>query len=396
MIWVHAWRDLARHQARTLLSLLGIAIAAALLLDMVMLSGGIERSFGALLASRGFQLRVAPAGTLPFDTDATIAHADSIRRAIRDDPAVQSAGAVLGMSLFGRGRDSSHALVVYGVTPDAQGIYEVMRGRDLQEADSAAVLLSTPAALRLRVAIGDSVELSGRLDARTASASVTQTVVVVGEAHFTYDARSQPSIAVTLPLAQRLGGSSTTDRVSVMMVRVRNDSVADEVARRLRLELPSVSVSSIAEMLVQFRQRLSYFRQLSLILGSIALVITVLLVTTLLTVAVNERIGEIAALRAIGIARFTVMRQVVAGAMILTSAGGAAGLVLGLATARWLDAILTSFPGLPAAISFFVADRGQCAVAGAVLLTTGLVASIAPAWRAASAPIAATLRSDAA
>ena len=44
---------------------LGVAVAAALLLDMVMLSGGIERSFGELLRSRGYQLRISPLGTLP-------------------------------------------------------------------------------------------------------------------------------------------------------------------------------------------------------------------------------------------------------------------------------------------------------------------------------------------
>ena len=38
-------RSLRRHPVRTGLSLAGIAVAAAMLLDMVMLSGGLERSF---------------------------------------------------------------------------------------------------------------------------------------------------------------------------------------------------------------------------------------------------------------------------------------------------------------------------------------------------------------
>ena len=148
-------------------------------------------------------------------------------------------------------------------------------------------------------------------------------------------------------------------------------------------------------MVAQFRLRLSYFRQLSLILGSIALVVTVLLVGTLLAIAVNERIGEIAALRAIGISRWSVLRQVVLEGLLLTVAGGILGVGLGMATARWLDAILTSFPGLPAAISFFVADARQLSTAAVILLATGILAGVLPAWRAASTPIAATLRSDA-
>jgi len=55
-----------------MLAVLGVAIAAAMLLDMVMLATGMRESFRELLVSRGYDIRLAPKGTLPFDTDATI------------------------------------------------------------------------------------------------------------------------------------------------------------------------------------------------------------------------------------------------------------------------------------------------------------------------------------
>ncbi|HEY4319972.1 MAG TPA: ABC transporter permease [Gemmatimonadales bacterium] len=396
MTWRHAWRDLTRHRVRSALSLLGVAIAAALLLDMVMLSGGIEHSFGDLLLSRGFQLRLSPAGTLPFDTDASMAHADALLATVRADRRVAAAGAVLGVAAFAPHADSLVSLVVYGITPEAQGIYQLIRGHDLDPSDSDGVLISEPAATRLELGIGDRVTLSNGLDPRTGVAEVSRPLVVRGAARFSYDARDQPSVAVTLQTAQRLGGAALSDRASLLMVRITSDAAVDSVAASLRAQLPDVTVSSVAAMMVQFRERLSYFRQMSLILGSIALVVTVLLVTTLLTIGVNERRADIAALRAIGIARTTVLRQVMAQGVVLTVVGGAAGLVIGLGTARWLDAILTSFPGLPAAISFFVAGPRQLAIAATTLLMTGVLAGLVPAWRAASVPIAPTLRSEAA
>ncbi|HEX7337924.1 MAG TPA: hypothetical protein VF252_12025, partial [Gemmatimonadales bacterium] len=60
-----------------------------------------------------------------------------------------------------------------------------------------------------------------------------------------------------------------------------------------------------------------------------------------------------------------------------------------------LDSILTSFPGLPAAFSFFVPRAESLTTAGVVLLITGSLAGLYPAWLAARAPIAATLRSEA-
>jgi ABC-type lipoprotein release transport system permease subunit len=86
--------------------------------------------------------------------------------------------------------------------------------------------------------------------------------------------------------------------------------------------------------------------------------------------------------------------SVIAEGMALTVVGGALGTVLGLLTARYLDRILTSFPGLPAAISFFVPRAESLAVAALVLAGAGCLAGIPPAWRAAAAPIATTLKAE--
>jgi putative ABC transport system permease protein len=151
----------------------------------------------------------------------------------------------------------------------------------------------------------------------------------------------------------------------------------------------------VADLVRQFKQRLVYFRQLSYILASVSLIVTVLLVATLLTITVNQRLAEIATLRAIGISRNTIVGQVLLEGTILTLIGTGLGIVLGLVTARYLDSILTSFPGLPAAFSFFVPRRASLTTAGLVLLFTGTVAGLYPAWLAARLPIAATLRAEA-
>jgi putative ABC transport system permease protein len=126
-----------------------------------------------------------------------------------------------------------------------------------------------------------------------------------------------------------------------------------------------------------------------------SLIVTVLLVATLLAITVNERLGEIATLRAIGISRATVMRDVLVEGMTLTLVGSGLGILLGLVTAHYLDSILTSFPGLPAAFSFFVPRRENLTTAGLVLALAGSLAGVYPAWVAARAPIAATLRAEA-
>lgn len=392
-----AWgvKSLARRPLRTALSLAGIAVAAAMLLDMVMLSGGIDQSFAQLLLSRGYQIRLSPKGTLPFDTEASLSGTSAILATLRRDPAIEAAGAVLGASLYGRTRDSLITVFGYGIQPEAQALYQVTAGKDLEPGDTVGVLLSDPAARLLGAVVGDSISLLGRLDPQVAVAGVGRRLVVRGMVHFVYDYRGQPSVATVLAAMQRLARDDIQDRASLVVVKVRDDRAVERVAAGLRQRFPRLEVNSVADLVAHFRQRLVYFRQLSYILGSMSLIVTVLLIATLLTITVNERLGEIATLRAIGLSRATIIRQVFAEGTVLILLGATLGILLGLVTARYLDAILTSFPGLPATFSFFVPRADTLSRAGLVLVLTGAVAGLYPAWLAARAPIAATLRAEA-
>ena len=388
-----AAKNLARHRVRNTLAGLGIAVAAALLLDMVMLAGGMERSFERMLLSRGFQIRLAPKGTLPFDTEATFPGGSALSRTLRTDSRISAAGAVLGGALFTRVGDSLLPLAGLGVEPEGQGLYELDRGADLVPGDTSGIVIGASVAARTGWSLGDTVRLFGGTDPQVARARERR-VLVRGVVHWLYESRGQRTIGVTLPLIRALTGSSG-DRVSMIMVKVAGDSDIEAVAADIRRLDPGVEVNSVATLIARFRTRLTYFRQLSLILGTISLFVGVLLVSTLLTITVNERLGEIATLRAIGVSRAGIVRRVLAEGALLSLAGNGLGLVLGLLTARYLDGILTTFPGLPAAISFFVPERGAVLRAALALLAAGTLAGAWPAWRAARAPIAATLREEA-
>ena len=73
---------------------------------------------------------------------------------------------------------------------------------------------------------------------------------------------------------------------------------------------------------------------------------------------------------------------------LLPLSNRAAGLII----ARYLDSILLRFPGLPVDVSFFVLQPGDAALSVAVLIATGMIGGLYPAWRAASVNIAGALR----
>jgi putative ABC transport system permease protein len=179
------------------------------------------------------------------------------------------------------------------------------------------------------------------------------------------------------------------------MVKVRNDAEVEATRVWIERQIPTVSAISTTTALAQVDQRLSYFRQLAVILGSVSLFVGFLLVTTLVTVSVNERVGEIAVMRALGVSRAHIVQQIVLEAIALMLAGSVAGLGLGLVTAHYLNAILSSFPGLPMAIDFFLFQPKSAWTALGLLAISGIAAGIYPSFRAASLPIATTLRQEA-
>jgi putative ABC transport system permease protein len=388
-----AWASLIAHRSRTLLAVLGVAVSAAMLLDMVMLSTGMRDSFKALLLSRGFQLRIAPKGTLPFDTDATIADAPRVLRILRAMPDVAVVSPVLGGQLHVVARDTTVTATAIANEPAVQGDYDILVGRAPTGPNE---LVASDAFIRATGArIGDTLVAAAGFDAELRAFTGERKLVLVGRARFVYLPADQRAVSLPIGTLSAMQGTTPDARVSLVMAKARDGANVDALLARVQGALPQVSVTSIESAMQQVDQRLRYFRQLSLILGAVSLVVGFLLVATLVTVSVNERIGEIAILRAIGVARRRVVSQILIESVAIMVAGAALGLGLGLATARYLDSILSAFPGLPAAIDFFPFEPRDAWTALGLLVLAGLLAGIYPSWRSASLPIAGTLREEA-
>jgi putative ABC transport system permease protein len=388
-----AQASLIRHRARTGLAVLGVAIATAMLLDMVMLATGMRESFRELLLTRGFDIRLAPKGTLPFDTDATIPGADSIIKVLRANPDVGTISAVLGGSIHIAigGRDVSASIL--GIDPKVQGDYELVEGLDVASPD--AIVVNEYLLRKLGAKPGDTLTVATGFDPQTRTYVAQRKLVLTGIARFIYGAAEQSSAAVRRETLESMRGREARDRASLFMVKVRDGANPDSVRHWIEAQIPKVTAISIATAIAQVDQRLSYFRQLAFILGAVSLFVGFLLVTTLVTVSVNERAGEIAVLRAIGVSRAHVVQQIVIEGVAISLVGAIFGLGLGLVTARYLNSILSAFPGLPMAIDFFLFQPRAAWSALGLLVASGIVAGIYPAWRAASLPIADSLRREA-
>ena len=148
--------------------------------------------------------------------------------------------------------------------------------------------------------LGDTIVLASGYDAQLRTWTSRRSAVITGRARFLYLAAGQPALSLPIATLQAMGGEGTRDRVSIFMIKTREG--ADVEATRVAIEraVPQVTAIATADAVRSVEERLSYFRQLAFILGSVSLVVGFLLVTTLVTVSVQERIGEIAVMRAMG------------------------------------------------------------------------------------------------
>ena len=249
--------------------MLGVAIAAAMLLDMVMLATGMRESFRELLLSRGFELRLAPKGTLPFDTDATIPGVSAITAVLRSNPDIREISPVMGGSIHIQARDVDASAAVIGIDPNVQGDYEFLSGRDLTTAN--AIVVNDYLLKKLNARIGDTVNVASGYDPQTRTYSGQRKLVITGRVKFIYGATEQSAAAMRRETLEAMSGPEKRDRASLFMIRVRKGADAERVRDWIETQLPNVTAISVATAIAQVDERLSYFRQLAIILGAVSL-----------------------------------------------------------------------------------------------------------------------------
>lgn len=396
-----AWRSLVRQPARATLGILGVAAAGALLFDMLLLSHGLIVSMGDLFERGGYDVRVTSTTDLPrsgprirgaAQLTQNIAALDDVRGVL----AITFAEAQFPGDGRSPGADITDApagdlvATFEGTAGTAPPPWTVLRGRDVQNA--AEVVVSEEAARRLGVEVGSTLPL--RLSCRSGTEALPPVpVTVTGIGTFTFELGDEMTIAGTMATLEAACGRNVADEADIILVVSAGDP--DATARTIRTAHPELRTATNEEMLGRIQEGgFTYFQQISSVLTTVTVAFAALLITVLLTVSVNQRLGEIAALRALGLSRRRMAADVLSESTLIVGLGGLASLPLGWALAQGLDGILRRMPGIPAQLHFFVFQPDALVLDLALLAITALLAALYPMRIVARLPIAATLRAE--
>ena len=403
-----ALRGLLRQRGRTMLGIAGIAATGALLFDMLMLSRGLVVSMEQLLSGVGFDIRVSATQATPLTGPALTNMAETVAT-LAALPEVEDVVPIrIGdaeVDIGGRSR----AVRLIGADVTARRPWTLVEGNDLTTMDDGrwtaddrrwttddrrwTMLVNRNLARRLNLRPGSSVTLRG---ACTTNSSVPPiTFRVNGIVEFAFDQAGQLTAITNLQDFARTCGDVSRDEADMLMIASRPNAGPDAAVQTIRRVRPDLAAITNEELVARFQQvEFSYFRQISIVLATITMFFGLLLITVLLSVSTNQRLGEIAALRALGFSHKRMASDVLWRSALLVGSGGVVALPIGLALSIWLDELLQTMPGIPANLRFFVFEPRALVVYVALLAVTMAVAAVYPMWTVARLPIVSTLRAD--
>jgi putative ABC transport system permease protein len=336
-----AWRNLWRRPQRTLLSLVSIAIAAALLVFMLSFQLGV---YGVMKEST---LRIFD-GYAQFQPDGyaadpgldrTILHPEVLLEdAVRIQGVTIAAPRVNGFAILANGQRSYGAAVV-GVDParerELSSIAATIRaGRYLDPTDADTAVLGASLARNLQLTVGGKVTLLGAARDGSVAADVLRVVGIYRSGIPELD-RS----ILEMPLSRAQDTFAMTDRASTIALAGRSlgdlNSALGALGTLARRNRVSLLGWGALEPALHDALTLKYATSALLYLTLVAVVAFIILNTLLMSVL--ERTREFGMLLAVGMQSRLVGRMIWLELLTLALAGCTIGVLIGAGATLWLE-----------------------------------------------------------
>lgn len=378
------WRNIRGNAFRSWVVFLCALVVAGFALSTTLIMRGAENSLRLALARLGADIVVVPEGSeskvetaLLMGTPATVWMPQENMQKISAVPGVAVASPQLYLSTL---HDASCCtvpdmfLVAYDPATDftIQPWLKRRFGNDLKlgEAVGGTHIFVPPGEQNIKL-YGYFVSLKGNLE--PTGTGLDQSLF------FTFDtARDMARISHTR--AER-ALQIMPDSISAVLVKVVPGTKPQEVALGILHAVPGVTPIESPNMFQAYRKQMAGLLKTTLALLTITWALSVVLLGLVFSMAANERRREIGVLRALGASREYVFKSLLAEAVLLALAGGAAGIALGAFTIFLFRNLLISSLGIPflfpSAAPLLVLVGGGLVVALVSVTTAALV----PAYR---------------
>ncbi|HTE14830.1 MAG TPA: ABC transporter permease [Burkholderiales bacterium] len=291
---------------------------------------------------------------------------------------------------------STISFIGEGVSPSDEAEFgdalQISSGNNLSASLPRTVIIGVGLARNLGVKVGDTVVL---LSNTTSGGTNAVEVTVRGLFHSVSKAYDDAALRLPLVTTREL---LRTKGSHVWMVLLNDTSQTDTVLAQLKNKLPKDQFETVPwYKLSDFYNKTAelFTKQIQGLRLIIALIILLCISNTMI-MSVLERTGEIGTAMALGIKRSGILRLFLSEGILLGCIGGTIGILVGVTLAQIITVIGIPMPAPPGKSEGYLGgvliNGSMCVQAFAIAVTTTLVASIYPAWRASRMEIVDSLR----
>jgi putative ABC transport system permease protein len=388
-----AIKNLLRRKVRTLLTLIGIGVAIAVLYSLQEFQHGYEKGLQDEMNQLGAHIMVVPKGC-PYEAATIVLHGgkwprymdESYFDRIKAVPRIsQVAPILMDAMIIPETQDNK---IFLGITDDYGKLRAQWKinGRNFSGRDAREVILGTSVAEKLGLKAGDTFMLRQDSAGRAAGKEDADLKVVA-----TLDrSGSQDDGFIFMPLHTLQSLFNLPGKIVVVLVRAEkiDPSTLDQVTQDLRALGGNMNIFPLSELLNNAGQLMQVTRVFVMAIVIVAIAIGAVGVLNTILMAVFERTKEIGMMKAIGASSRDIFTLIWTETVLICTVGGLAGIGMALLSARGVEwflrkALASQFSALPATELIGISS-GAILACVALSVGLGVLAGCYPAWRASS------------
>ncbi|MFH0872215.1 MAG: ABC transporter permease [bacterium] len=375
-----AYKNLLRKKARSGLTIIGIALAAWVLVSLLGFNRGYESSLNKDIDNLGFQMLVTAKGC-PYEAATLMLKGGTglrymkqeIADSVASQPEVEQITPMLMQAVFDPNKGESGGITAYlGVDPATfpkmKSFLEFKQGGWFSDPNALEAVMGYEAAELEQREAGDLLLIPAK--------NVELKVVGVLKRTGTQD---DGTIFLPLKAVQKIFGIK--DELTGIGVKVKKEADIAQFEERM-YRLPDVQVVSLTQVKQTIMTLVSTAKVMVFSIALIAILIAVVGVINTILMSVMERIQEIGILKSMGATAWDIFKLIWLETLILCLTGGLIGTAMAMATAKLTEILVRQL--LPYAPSGGLVQINLVLVlfTFGVVTLIGLISGIYPSWKA--------------
>jgi putative ABC transport system permease protein len=375
-----AYKNLLRKRVRSLLTLIGIALSAWVLVSLLGFNHGYETALNKDIDNMGFQLMIMAKGC-PYEAATLMLKGgtglkymkESIEKDVAKEPEVDKTTPIMMSAVFDPNKGESGGIAGYfGVEAksfsEMKPFLKFKQGKWFSDNNSHEAVLGYEAAELEQREVGDMILMPEK--------NIQFKVVGILERSGTQD---DGTIFVPLKTLQKI--FNKPDEITTIGIKVKKGVNSARLEERL-FQLPDVQIVSLAQVKDTIMKLISTAKVMVLSIAFIAVLIAMVGVINTILTSVWERFQEIGILKTIGAMPWDIFKLIWTETLILCMTGGVLGIILALILARVTDVVIRYIlPYAPGGGLVFIDTKLILITLGGILVI-GLISGIYPAWKA--------------